>query len=89
MKPTQCLTFAIPVFLIPFILLLYTSCTFPNPNSVTMGDIGGPVSIHSLSNLPKEGRSWEIYPEDYYGGGEYVRFPQGRVRVFCSSWLVN
>ena len=33
----------------------------------------------SLASLPKESRSWSIYPEDFYEGGDYVRLPFGRV----------
>ncbi|KAH8106444.1 alpha/beta-hydrolase [Phellopilus nigrolimitatus] len=36
----------------------------------------------SLASLPRDARSWTIYPEDFYEGGSYVSFPVGRVRYW-------
>ena len=44
---------------------------------------------NSLASLPQECRSWEIYPETYYPGGNYVDLPYGRVRLYsCFSRCV-
>ncbi|THH10126.1 hypothetical protein EW145_g1541 [Phellinidium pouzarii] len=42
-----------------------------------------PVAVYpSLASLPRSSRSWKIYPEDFYEGGNYVSFPFGRVRYW-------
>ncbi|OBZ70488.1 hypothetical protein A0H81_09745 [Grifola frondosa] len=39
----------------------------------------------SLAILPKTSASWSIYPENFFQGGAYVRFPYGTVRY----WLIG
>ncbi|KAF9002318.1 Alpha/Beta hydrolase protein [Cyathus striatus] len=42
-----------------------------------------PLYVHpGLSSLPRTSKSWEVYPEDFYEGGSYVRLPWGRVRYW-------
>lgn len=44
-----------------------------------------PLAIHSsLASLPEDSRSWKIYPEDFFEGGQYASFPFGKV---CSVVL--
>ncbi|KAL5527956.1 hypothetical protein ACEPAG_6757 [Sanghuangporus baumii] len=58
-----------------FILLLRFLAAFPLPPE--------DVAVYpSLASLPKDSRSWNIYPENFYEGGNYVRFPFGRVRYW-------
>jgi pimeloyl-ACP methyl ester carboxylesterase len=46
----------------------------------------GTVYIHpSLECLPATSKSWTIYPEDFYPGGGYATFPNGKVRY----WLLG
>ena len=42
--------------------------------------------IHpSLATLPKSNPSWSLYPDDYFSGGAYAKFPYGAVsRVFAA-----
>ncbi|KLO08642.1 alpha/beta-hydrolase [Schizopora paradoxa] len=45
-----------------------------------------PLAIHpSLASLPQDSRSWKIYPEDFFEGGQYASFPFGKVRY----WLMG
>lgn len=54
------------------VLFAYFLTAFPHVSSN--------ITIHpSLATLPKDSASWEIYPDTYFEGGEYVRFPQGTV----------
>ncbi|KAJ3488514.1 hypothetical protein NLI96_g2794 [Meripilus lineatus] len=59
-------------------IFLYFLTVFPhNPDTIT---------VHpSLSTLSNDTRSWQIYPANFYEGGEYVTFPCGRVRY----WLLG
>ncbi|KIM77354.1 hypothetical protein PILCRDRAFT_76914 [Piloderma croceum F 1598] len=74
-----CLTLTLPLVIIPFLLMLYTLSNFPNTPQTL------PSVYHSLASLPKPCRSWDVYPDDFYPGGEYVTFPQGRTRY----WLIG
>ncbi|KAM5534445.1 hypothetical protein V8D89_011912 [Ganoderma adspersum] len=60
------------------VVLAYFVTIFPHtPNE---------LYIHpSLATLDKSTPSWSIYPDNYYKGGAYVKFPQGSVRY----WLVG
>ncbi|KAL0569725.1 hypothetical protein V5O48_012240 [Marasmius crinis-equi] len=72
--PFHCLSYILLV-LPPILLTGYLLVSFPHP----------PESLHihpSLASLPSESKSWSIYPEDFYAGGGYVRFPYGRVRYW-------
>ncbi|KIM38718.1 hypothetical protein M413DRAFT_75699 [Hebeloma cylindrosporum] len=76
-SPFQCLTLTL-LILPPLLLTTYFMAVFPSPPA--------PVSIHpSLASLPPTSKSWSIYPEDFYPGGGYATFPNGRVRY----WLVG
>lgn len=56
-----------------FFLAAYLLTQFPNPAE--------PLHVYpSLASLPRSNRVWSIYDESYYPGGEYVTFPNGRVR---------
>jgi len=45
-----------------------------------------PLAIYpSLASLPEDSRSWKIYPENFFEGGQYVTFPFGKVRY----WLMG
>ena len=72
-RPLQCLTLSL--FVVPPLLLAaYFFAAFPSPPE--------PLYIHaSLASLPPTAKSWSIYPEDFYPGGEYVTFPHGRVGI--------
>ncbi|OCH90017.1 alpha/beta-hydrolase [Obba rivulosa] len=39
----------------------------------------------SLASLPRQSPSWQIYPDSFFDGGAYVRFPYGAVRY----WLIG
>ncbi|KAF9002314.1 Alpha/Beta hydrolase protein [Cyathus striatus] len=42
-----------------------------------------PLYVHpGLSSLPRTSKSREVYPEDFYEGGNYVKLPWGRVRYW-------
>ncbi|KAI1795097.1 alpha/beta-hydrolase [Ganoderma leucocontextum] len=60
------------------VVLAYFVTIFPHmPNE---------LYVHpSLATLDKSAPSWSIYPDNYYEGGAYVKFPQGSVRY----WLVG
>ncbi|KAH9947200.1 alpha/beta-hydrolase [Amylocystis lapponica] len=60
------------------VLLAYFLTAFP-PQSVSL------TNYPSLATLPAHSPSWEIYPEDFYAGGAYVRLPYGSVRY----WLIG
>ncbi|KDQ29820.1 hypothetical protein PLEOSDRAFT_1038730 [Pleurotus ostreatus PC15] len=75
--PFQCLTLSL-LILPPILLTTYFLAAFPSPPE--------PLVIYpSLESLPKAHSSWEIYPEDFYQGGAYARFPYGKVRY----WLIG
>ncbi|ESK84499.1 alpha beta hydrolase [Moniliophthora roreri MCA 2997] len=72
--PFHCLTYAL-LILPPLLLTGYLLASFPHPPE--------PLQIHeSLASLPSESRSWTIYPEDFYEGGNYVSLPFGRMRYW-------
>lgn len=75
--------FLLTVLAIPAIFLAArVLTTFPVPPE--------PVQAYpSLSSLPPDSRSWIIYPEDYYAGGNYVEFPMGRVSMSQVSHVFN
>ncbi|KDR84352.1 hypothetical protein GALMADRAFT_55533 [Galerina marginata CBS 339.88] len=76
-SPYQCLTLSL-LILPPLLLTTYFMAAFPNPPP--------PVFIHpSLASLPATSKSWSIYPEDFYTGGGYATFPNGKVRY----WLLG
>ena len=60
------------------VVLAYFVTIFPHtPNE---------LYIHpSLATLDRSAPSWSIYPDNYYGGGAYAKFPQGSVRPFSTS----
>ncbi|KIY49147.1 alpha/beta-hydrolase [Fistulina hepatica ATCC 64428] len=59
----------------PLLLTIYFLAAFPHPPP--------PLMVHpSLASLPNTSRSWDIYPEDYYPGGEYITLPYGRMRYW-------
>ncbi|KAL4266217.1 AB hydrolase superfamily protein [Pleurotus pulmonarius] len=75
--PFQCLTLSL-LILPPILLTTYFLAAFPSPPE--------PLIIYpSLELLPKAHASWDIYPEDFYQGGAYARFPYGKVRY----WLIG
>ncbi|TDL30083.1 alpha/beta-hydrolase [Rickenella mellea] len=62
-----------PIFLAAFFL-----AQFPSPPEA--------IPIYpSLASLPKDFRSWSVYPEDFYDGGAYASFPFGKVRY----WMIG
>lgn len=67
---------SLPLLALPTLYIILRLLTaFPVPP--------GPVKVYpSLASLPLDSRSWKIYPEDFYEGGNYVDFPYGRVRLF-------
>jgi hypothetical protein len=81
-RPFQCLTLTL-LIVPPFLFAVYLFAAFPNPRE--------PLYIHSsLASLPPTAKSWSIYPEDFYPGGDYVTLPYGRVgaalRIFLILW---
>ncbi|KAI0068625.1 alpha/beta-hydrolase [Artomyces pyxidatus] len=75
--PFQCLTLSL-LILPPLFLATYFLAQFPHAPEV--------ASIHpSLASLHPSSNSWNIYPEDFYEGGAYVRFPLGTVRY----WMIG
>jgi hypothetical protein len=71
-NPFQCLTLSL-LIIPPLILTTYFFASFPNPPEA--------LSVYSsLASLPRTSRAWDIYPETFYDGGSYVKFPHGRVR---------
>lgn len=73
----HCLTLSF-LLIPPLIFASYLLAAFPNPPET--------INVHpSLASLPRGAKSWQIYPEDFYEGGEYVQFPHGRVRY----WLIG
>ena len=72
-NPFQCLTLSL-LILPPLILTTYFFASFPNPPEAL------PVYA-SLASLSASSRARAIYPETFYEGGAYVRFPYGRVSV--------
>ena len=69
--PYQCLTLSLLV-LPPMLLTAYFMAIFPSPPA--------PIFIHpSLASMPPTSKSWSIYPEDFYPGGGYASFPNGKV----------
>ncbi|KAF8160081.1 Alpha/Beta hydrolase protein [Pholiota molesta] len=75
--PYQCLTLSL-LILPPLLLTTYFMAIFPNPPA--------PVFVHpSLASMPLQSKSWSIYPEEFYPGGGYASFPNGRVRY----WLLG
>jgi hypothetical protein len=75
-NPFKCLTLSL-LILPPLILVAYFFASFPNPPEAL------PV-YSSLASLPNTSRVWDIYPETFYNGGAYVKFPYGRVRVLVA-----
>ncbi|KAF9265873.1 alpha/beta-hydrolase [Marasmius fiardii PR-910] len=72
--PLHCLSYAL-LILPPLLLTGYFLVSFPHPPES--------LQIHpGLASLSKESKSWSIYPEDFYEGGNYVRLPFGRVRYW-------
>jgi hypothetical protein len=70
-NPFQCLTLSL-LILPPLLLTTYFFANFPHPPE--------PPPLHpSLASLPSSSESWNIYPENFYEGGDYVTFPYGRV----------
>ena len=75
-SPYQCLTLSL-LILPPLLLTAYFMAVFPSPPA--------PIFIHpSLASLPPTSKSWSIYPEEFYPGGGYAAFPNGKVR----SWVL-
>ncbi|TFK33183.1 Alpha/Beta hydrolase protein [Crucibulum laeve] len=76
-RPLHCLTLSL-LLLPPLLLFSYLFTSFPAlPN---------PVHIHhSLASLPKSAKTWEIYGEEYFEGGGYVKGVWGRTRY----WLLG
>lgn len=74
-KPVKWLTLSIPILLVPLLLVFWTIISFPQAPQTPVV----PTYQGSLASLPNSSRSWAIYPEDFYQGGQYVTFPQGRV----------
>lgn len=73
----QCITLLL-LALPAVVLALYFLTSFPHAPDTLL--------VHpSLASLPKDLRSWLIYPEHVYDGGAYVSFPYGRVRY----WLLG
>ncbi|XP_006456887.1 hypothetical protein AGABI2DRAFT_154349 [Agaricus bisporus var. bisporus H97] len=73
----HCLTLSL-LLVPPLIFGTYLLVAFPSPPET--------LSLHpSLASLPRHAKSWQIYPEDFYEGGSYVSFPQGRMRY----WLLG
>jgi hypothetical protein len=73
-SPFQCLTLIL--LLLPVVILaIYITTSFPSaPDSLL---------IHpGLASLAKDSRSWTIYPEDVFDGGDYAAFPYGRTRYW-------
>ncbi|KAI0638573.1 alpha/beta-hydrolase [Trametes polyzona] len=60
------------------VILAYFFTVFPHtPDS---------LYVHpSLASLPKSSPTWSIYPETFYEGGAYAKFPYGTVRY----WLIG
>ncbi|KAI0758088.1 alpha/beta-hydrolase [Fomes fomentarius] len=60
------------------VVLSYFFTVFPHtPDS---------LYIHpSLATLPKTTPSWSIYPDDFYDGGAYAKFPHGTVRYWLTG----
>ncbi|PSR76101.1 hypothetical protein PHLCEN_2v8689 [Hermanssonia centrifuga] len=70
----QCLVLVLPAV----VIVLYVLTAFPHtPESLVLHP--------SLSSLPHDCRSWQIYPDDFFDGGAYAAFPLGRVRY----WLLG
>ncbi|KAK7445077.1 hypothetical protein VKT23_014939 [Stygiomarasmius scandens] len=70
----HCLTYAL-LILPPLLLTSYFLAAFPNrPESIQVSP--------SLASLPKQAKSWSVYPEDIYGEGGYARFPYGKVKYW-------
>ena len=59
------------------VILSYFFTVFPHtPDS---------LYIHpSLATLDKSNPSWSIYPDTFYNGGAYAKFPHGSVRTSSS-----
>ncbi|KIY67532.1 alpha/beta-hydrolase [Cylindrobasidium torrendii FP15055 ss-10] len=73
-RAMHCLTYLL-LIVPPLLLTVYLLVAFPTPPDALI--------VHpSLSSLPKHCKSWDIYPEDFYPGGDYVDFPHGRVRYW-------
>ncbi|KAF8806148.1 alpha/beta-hydrolase [Phlegmacium glaucopus] len=76
-SPYQCLTLSL-LIIPPLLLTTYFMAAFPLPPAT--------VYVHpSLASLPPTSKSWTIYPEDFYPGGGYATFPNGKVRY----WLLG
>ena len=70
-SPYQCLTLSL-LIIPPLLLTTYLLAAFPLPPAA--------VYVHpSLASLPPTSKSWTIYPEDFYSGGSYATFPNGKV----------
>ena len=70
-SPYQCLTLSL-LIIPPLLLGTYLLAAFPLPPAA--------VYVHpSLVSLPPTSKSWTIYPEDFYSGGSYATFPNGKV----------
>ena len=72
-SPYQCLTLSL-LIIPPLLLGTYLLAAFPLP----------PASVYvhpSLASLPPTSKSWTIYPEDFYSGGSYATFPNGKVSL--------
>lgn len=75
--PFHCFTLSI-LILPPLLVVSYFLAFFPSPPA--------PITLHpSLASLPKDAKSWEIYPEDFYPGGAYADLPHGKTRY----WLMG
>ncbi|KAF5354596.1 hypothetical protein D9758_011185 [Tetrapyrgos nigripes] len=73
-KKIHCLTYLL-LIIPPFLLTSYFFAAFPNrPESIQVSP--------SLASLPKQAKSWSVYPEDFYGVGGYARFPYGKVKYW-------
>ncbi|KAI0677170.1 alpha/beta-hydrolase [Trametes maxima] len=60
------------------VILAYFFTVFPHSPDT--------LYVHSsLATLPKTSPTWSIYPENFYDGGEYAKFPYGTVRY----WLIG
>ena len=70
-SPYHCLTLSLLV--LPMLLMAtYLMTAFPAPPE--------PVHVNpSLASLPRTEKSWSIYPDNFYPGGGYAEFPNGKV----------
>ncbi|KAF5385411.1 hypothetical protein D9757_005387 [Collybiopsis confluens] len=79
MLASKCLAAALLILPVSLLTITYLIAAFPKPPE-------GIAIYPGLSSLPRESKTWTLYPPDLYGEeGTYVNLPYGKTRY----WLMG